>query len=392
MSENWDDEKYTSFELSSFTLTVLRDFGVYFISMIEFDIFLGPVVTLTEVVSGSRFVEQLKNSRKLSEVYAGFARTNLNEFSSDDKSGNEKIAVSRISPEGDEDVVSVLIISMRDDQYMQEVKKLSEAIINFSGGYASELDKNIQNAVRQYAERSKTTFEKKDKSLTLIFDNENRPLKSLGLSFINGFFTIDLKNKFCDVSNLPLWIDEIKFDVKDLLNSIQNQLIDIKNEITTVFINGIPFMAKKGNSEVYTFLTLKHSSVGYVNSISKWFAIVTHSLSEEWRLADRREILAVLSFLDEAGIRGTIPASVESISNLLIQSMRITPITNYNVKELYDSGPYFLSTSRWDDLLNMNGSMTIEEISRMWMETILSTTLLLDWARSRKLIFLMTKE
>ena len=392
MSENWDDRKYMTVELSSFTLPVLRDFGVYFIAMIEFDIFLGPVVTLTEIMQGSTFISQLKNSRQLSEVYAGVARTNLNEITVDDKTKTEKIAVSRITPDSEEDLVTVLLISVNDDRYLDEVKKLGEIIIQKSGGSSEDLANVIQTSIRNHIEAAKTTFEKKDESLKLTFDNENRPLKSLGLSNINGFFLVDLKSKYCEFNNLPLWIDEVKFNAKDVLSSIEGQLKDIKNEITTIFINGIPFMAVKGRNDTFGFICLKSTSIGHVSIISKWFSILVEALSDEWKSADRREILAVLTLIDEAGIRGTTPERIRSLGNLLIRSMRIKPIVNYNLPELNDPPPYFLSKSRWDDIISFNGMMTIDETALSWMESVLATVLLLDWARSRRLIFLLDKD
>ncbi|MDH5402083.1 MAG: hypothetical protein OEY49_06295, partial [Candidatus Heimdallarchaeota archaeon] len=75
MAEDWDDDgKAKHLKIPGIALPNLRDMKIQFIGLIEFDLFLGPVVHLNEISRGSSYIDKLRNYQTLSEVYAGLAR------------------------------------------------------------------------------------------------------------------------------------------------------------------------------------------------------------------------------------------------------------------------------------------------------------------------------
>lgn len=387
--DEWDEEKFTELEIPPFTLPALRDFGIHFIALIEFDLFMGPVVYLKEIKTGSTFINQLYDIRKLSEVYAGLARTNLDNIGVNAKLQGEQIAVARFDPNGDEDITSVLLISCLPDANLTDVQALAEKTITRAGGQAENMQDALQNAVKEVVDKISTSYTttKTDQSIDLRM--EERPMKSLGLNHINGFFLIDLGTNSADFRNLPVWLNNKNYDPKEILKTLEPQFAEIQeNEITTIFVKSLPFLATKiPDKKIYSFLSLQDTGIRVANSIGNWFSTCAMVIAEEWKQASKSEVHSVLSLLDEATYRGTPINRVSQVSRILIRSERIKPVTNTGVEFDFDiQPPTFIAASYWNDLKELEGKLSIAEISELWVDPVMNVVHILEWARTRDLI------
>jgi hypothetical protein len=391
--DDWDEEKFTELEIPLLALPVLRDLGIHFIALIEFDLFLGPVVTLKEIRPGSTFIHQLYDIRKLSEVYAGLARTNLDSIGIADKFQGEQIAVARIDPGGDEDITSVILISCQLDKNVEEVQDLADRIIQKSGGLSDNITLALQEAVKEVVDKISTSYKSKSQTKTTIeLKIEDRPMKSLGLNYVNGYFLVDLKNRSADFRNLPVWVNGKNFDPKEVMEILDKQFDEIEEkEVATLFIKSIPFLGTKiVGKEIYTFLLLEDTGLRVANSISNWYYTLSEVISEEWKQANRNEIHNILSYLDESTFRSIPLERVAQVARILIRSNRIKPITKSGVEiEFENQIPTFIAGQYWNALKHLDGKLTISEISENWVERVINVVMILEWARTRNLIVLV---
>lgn len=388
---SWEDEKVIKIEVSPILLPKLRSLGIFFIALIEFDVFYGPMVAIAVVKEGSKFIQHVTNESNISEIYAGVARTNLSKLETVDSFG-EKITLARIEKDEDAEIVNVLLISSNAEVKEADMSLLADAIMNSANGERENLQMGIKIGTNIFFENKQSKFSSSLVSTKITINTKDRPLKNLNLNTIAGFIVLDLNSKMADFSNLPAWIKAQKLEPIELLEIIEKQLISFKEgEIATIFIKSLAFIAMRiPHSMKYIFLTFKDAGLQVAHKIGIWLKPISMVIAEEWKMASKEEMFALLAYLDQASTRNPPEFKIRSIAQLLIRSKRIKPTTHFNsIGEFNIIAPSFIGGKMWKDLRELEGNICIHALAERWGRDIIDVVNILDWAQGRNLIFLL---
>ena len=386
--DDFKDEKILGLPVPAFSLPLFRDQGIIFLALLSFDIFLGPVVNYKEIVPVSEFVYQLKDSRRLSELYAGIAENNMTTLSISDK---ENVAIARYFHQSSDaaTIVSILLVGTLPTVDVNRIQQVAQNTINRTQANPELIGKEFFANLKNYVDelQHELPSEKTKKPVKLI--QEGRPIRSLNLQNIGGFYLIDLNSHIVDFRFLPQWLEDKSVDLKQLAEKSLDAIMSLKRgTVGSFFFSNLHFLiAKARNTDLVGFIYLPSPSPIFASHINSWILIFLDALAENWKQSSRNEIMAALQFLDVAGMRNQPKDQVLSIFHILLRSEKIKPITNQmNQKSFSIDPPPMVSSTQWASLKNLEGNISIMKLSEQWMSPTLNTVLLLNWAESRNLV------
>ncbi|MHA2251996.1 MAG: hypothetical protein ACXAD7_16655 [Candidatus Kariarchaeaceae archaeon] len=377
-----DEEWVRTLSIPGIALPGLRDLRILFVALLEFDLLLGPVAYSNEISRGSSFIKKLLSQHTLSEAYAGVARSPQHQF----KTREEDIVVFRYEPEGEIDRVNVLLISCMPNSDLEPVTELGQKAMFRAKGKPELIGRELSSCLRE-----KLTFDKKYKTLDLktelIIWDDDRLQKPLDLDYVKGLLIYDLESKIADVRNLPMWIDGKEIIPKVLLSFIDNQIQSIgSGSATSLLFKNLPFLATKiSKKETYVIIYIHDKGLIAMKKISHWLIPLADTLVNEWKLASQDEILSGLTMFDQAKKRNTTPEYQVKYARMLFRSERIRPIEGRGNETSIDP-PLYINKEIWGKIGNLDGKLSLAEMSKQWKIDLIDIVTLFEWARIRNLV------
>ncbi len=396
VQEDVDDELYNEkineLPVSIFSRPFFRDFGLYFLALIKFDMFLGPVLYYHETSKGSEYIQNLLDIRRLAEIYAGFENNTIKVVTINDR---EIVLVSRLleEHEGMETTTLFLVGIMKNDN-LDEIGKAVQLSLNKSGGDPNKIAEILKNSILNIKEEKKNEVKAKKLGKSFKILAEERPVKSLNLQNIKGAIILDVSMGIADFRLMPQWVGQQNLFVKDFVEDIESSIKILKPKtISSIYHNNVHFVVYTADKNFFIFLYMPSPNPLFASNVGNWLSILIKVLKTDWKTASRRELHTTLQYLDMAGIRSPPNDFIEMTFKLLIHSDRIYPITNTENFELFSiTLPEIMKPINLDPLKNLGGEKTISEIADEWLTNNLEVVFIMQWARSRNLISFLTSK
>ncbi len=388
-------ERYDELHITAFHLPYLRDLGVKVVAVITFDLIYGPVCYLKEL-SRSRFGQKLKTTESLSEIYTGFARTDLEVISSFD----EKIITSRYSRtyENYETITLTILVcveNINQERLLKFIKTLSERtkddVENFSQSLSSaiESDKHAQQKV--LITKNETIIQ----GLTL--DDEKAVSGSEFLNFY-GFLFINYKTATIDARFFPSIIEGNKIKIENLTKFVdlqKNESLFGTNETTTLWFKGLELFVTQHSSGSLMVGAKKSKSGVHYTYLNKWFYTFLDTYINEKGKKRVTSTIETLKYIDKK-------ISTEPSYFILYEILDLFLHCDIDYPELTEM-PYILQQHGWLTLLEdyqvfaknidlFDGKTSILEISQILSISIIKAIEFILFLKSREFINVYRKK
>ncbi len=383
------DEKINDLPIKIFSLPVFRDYGVYFIALLKFDMFLGPVVYYKEIMPGSEYLGNLLNIRRMAEVYAGLAENSIRKVTISDR---EIVLVGRIIENEDMESTTLLLVSVLPSDQTNTLENAVQSALNSSAGAPESIGEELKNEISKLQNQASKMVKEKKLGISFKILSENRPFKNLNMTNIKGALIVDKESKFVDFRFIPQFIGQTKISPKEFIGEIADTLLAIKQEkLTSVYIENVHFISATLDTNFFIFLFLPSPNPVFASRITKWIFPFLAALRLHWKIASQEEVFTALQFLDKAGTRRTPENYIFKIAQIALMSNRLKPISNIENSDAFriDPPPY-ISNKQWDSLKNLDGTLSIAQLADLWLSSKLETIMILQWAVSRNLISYLT--
>ncbi|MCY3412928.1 MAG: hypothetical protein INQ03_14920 [Candidatus Heimdallarchaeota archaeon] len=380
--DDWiSEEKTRNLSIPGIALPGLRDLKIQFVALIEFDLFLGPVVYINELSRGSSYINKLRDHQTISEVYAGVARADVETTTTLE----DLIAIFRFDQEGTADVTTVLLISCIPGADLDPVKELGSVALFRSKGDPDAIGQELSKYLREQLSKTKK-FKAKDRDKIVILD-ENRLQKSLDYERIKGIAIIDYSSKLADFRNFPSWVSGVELIEMELVNFIDQMTASIAESKITSFIykDNILLATKIEKSNLFIILLIEEEDILALRKTQSWIIPFAEELSIQWKLASSTEISLALQVLDAAIYRGTMINDVKKYVNMILRGAKLKPTLNpdMEVSIIQNTG---IEEKIWNNMLSLDGSRNIIELSIQFDLELIDLLPALEWARLRDIV------
>ncbi len=362
-----NNEKYYELSISPFNIPFLRDLGIKTVALITFDIIYGPVCYIKEL-SKTVFGNRLKKVDSLAEIYAGFARTDVDVITSLD----EKIVLSSYTVKNEQvDTTSILLFICISDA---DTKTLTN--------YCRSLNERAKGKPEKLNDALKTIIEERKKSAhKILVETTNNKIKGLtinnetflmGNEFNNfyGFVLIDYNRSDIDARFIPKIIKEKKVDIKPLVKFVDTQKNEAElspGELISLYYRGLELLIfTHSSTSILVGVKKSRSQINY-NYINKWFNHFIETYINTPGFPPANSTLETLKYLDQ-GISGEPKRFIISeLFELMINAERTYPELNVLPTMVKQYGWVTLHTNYElliDNLHFFNGNFSIYTIAR----------------------------
>lgn len=381
--DSWiDDEKTRPLSLPGIALPGLRDLRIQFIALLEFDLFLGPVVHYNEIQRGSSYIARLLDHQRISETYAGVADTDVDELTTLEDS----IAVFRFKHDEKAQYYTVLLISCIRGTDLDQVNELGKNALFKSKGNPEKLGIELSKYLREKLSVVKKFRSEYIKDKIIILD-ENRITKPLPYDKVKGLVIIDYQAKLADFRNFPTWVNGQEIREMDFVNYIDKLSTSIKEDHITslIYQNNIILTTKYSQENLFVSIIIEEDDIIKLRKIGEWFLSLTKLLSTQWKFSSPRELNLSIGILNSAIIRGTIISDMENYIKMALRSTKLKPILNHHI-DFSNMKSSTISDEDWERILTLDGNNSINTLVKEWNKDILELIPLLEWARIREII------
>ena len=233
--------------ISPFNVVALREIGVLMIAIVNFDLVVGPQSLVFEVVRGSKFLRQIENPVTLSEIYTGYARTDVENL----ELVNEKVVLARHFNKDSKqtDTPTLLFISCLKTADIEKVSRIARTLLLKTDGHYERIDQVLRDLFKEIKDDSREEFQIADE--TFIVENRSI-LKENGPKFknVNGFILVDTKFNKVDARFMPLWIGRTKLDAYEIVEFVMNQKSSYgrKEPVLSMLFKGLQLLVLSGTS------------------------------------------------------------------------------------------------------------------------------------------------
>lgn len=383
MSDPWeDDTKAKELPIPGMALPGLRDLRVQFVSLIVFDLFLGPIVYINEIQKGSTYIKKLRDLQTISEVYAGVARSDVDTLTTHE----DIIAVFRIHPKSDADITHVLLISCIPGTEMDPIREIGRKALMRSGADPEKLPQELSVAIREFQSGGEK-FDREEEEGTIKILNEDQIKKPLKFDLIKGLGLIDLNAKIADFNVIPQWYNGKEIEPSSVLQFLDRQYDNVGSDSVTSFLfKSIPLLLiKVPDKKVYLIVIVGFIDIQKILKIGEWLNVCSTILSKEWRYANIKEIMNTINILNQADQWNSPPEFLKNYIQMAIKSevIRPTVIDESIVKGDY---PSYIPKKLWKEIINQDGNRTIQDLTENNGDDIFKIIRVLEWFRVRNLI------
>lgn len=379
------DEKINDLPLKIFSLPIFRDYGIYFIALLKFDMFLGPVLYYKEIMPGSSYLGNLLNIQQLAEVYAGLANNNIRTLTISER---EKVVVGRIHDDEDMESSILLLVGTLSTENTTLLEESVQTALRLAEGAPDKIGEALKKEITRKQEEASKQLKSKKLGKTFKILSEDRPFKNLNMTNIKGALIVDKENHYIDFRFIPQFLQQNKIVPKDFLEELTETLIVIKpRKLVSVYIENVHFVSATLDSTFYLFLSLPSPNPMFASSIGEWIFPFISALKIHWKNASREEIFTAFQYLDKAGSRRPPEHFIFAITQIALMSDRLKPTANQENQQAFQiEPPPNIGKKQWEQLQTLDGSLTISELANLWLVSKLETIFILQWAVSRNLI------
>ncbi len=379
------DEKINDLPLRIFSLPIFRDYGIYFIAILKFDMFLGPVLYYKEIKQGSEYLGNLLNIRRMAEVYAGLAENSIRQLTISDR---EVVLIGRIIEKEDMESTTLLLVSMLPSDKTKLLENAVQSALLSSGGSPEKVGEVLKQEISAIENQITKTITTKKLGIAFKVLSDNRPFRNLNLTNIKGALIVDKETRFVDFRFIPQFIDQKTIVPKEFMNELADTLLAIKQgKLASVYVENIHFISATSDSQFFLFLFLPSPNPIFASRIAEWIFPFIAALKIHWKNASHEEVFTALQFLDKAGIRRTPEGYIFKITQIALMSDRLKPIANTENSDAFSiEPPPNISNKQWKSIRHLDGTYSISQLADIWLISKLETIFILQWAISRNLI------
>jgi len=383
MDDPWeDDDKGKFLPIPGMALPGLRDLRVQFVAVIEFDIFMGPVVHLNEISKGSSYIKKLKNYQTVSEVYAGYARADVDIFTTPE----DIIAVFRYEHEEQTDITTILMISCIPETDMEPIRIIGSRALNRARGDPDVIGKELSLSLREF-QLSAKMFERAASDVKIKILSEDQILRPLDFSFIKGFCMIDLESNIADFRYFPRYLDGRDLEPPHVLSFLDLQYEYISpNHTTSLLFNGLPLILNRvGTSDIFFLTVVAQVDLLQIQQMGDWLKIAAVDIEREWRYASKNEVISMLSILELSFTLDSPPDFIKNYLHTALVSDKLKPLL-VNFKQSDFDSPAYISEQLWQSMDSFQGDQTVLQLCASFKFDYFTFIRFLEWGKQRNII------
>ncbi len=392
MSDELVSEMYKDFNIPNYFVPVFRDMGINFICFIEFDIEIGQVVYISEIKTGSEYINEIRNIGKLSQVYAGVAENNIDEFSVSDL---EKIVVARLDVETETyaQTVSVLLVSCLPTSETSEIQKIAQSTLTKSKARPDLIPKLFYQKLQEYNFKKLSVIRLKGDQQKLKINSSSRITEELNFQFIKAFLLIDLNTNVVDLRFFPQSIKDKSIESIEFLSLLVDYHQTVRPfEMRTIIFNNIPFQYLSSDKNTIVVLYFSETEIYGTARFTEISEGIIKIIYDNWKDASKIEQLHLFELFDLTLTKKIPLASIEKYAQISLRSERIIPTINHDMLfDLKIEIDPLINSQLWANLKSLNGEESVHELTQAWNKNILQTILLLEWARVRNVLSYVDK-
>ncbi|MCG3219382.1 MAG: hypothetical protein KAR35_10270 [Candidatus Heimdallarchaeota archaeon] len=323
------DEIIHDLDISPFSLPFLRDLSIRYVVAISFDLMLGPVAHIKELMGGNVFVERIKDPSFLSEVYAGVARTDINTLEMGKSIGtpSSPILIERHETEDDgmiETTCLLACVAVPDQQ--DDVRLLMRSVLVRMKHTINKSRDAFQEAINQRKEKySRPILKTAEHDFTIL--DEDRLIRNERWSRFEALFVFNYDEKKIDLRNMPLWVGGKNLNPADLINFITERITPGAPPAahSYAFSGQDLLLIKDHKSNHYLGTLTGPQSALEQETLKDWLRMLLEASDSNWFDLRLRNLRAVLSFIDARFDRFPRKTIGEKMINLILNSHKVYP-------------------------------------------------------------------